>query len=122
MKKAVNIFYDTDGETILGLPKSMTLPEYVQDETEAQKYISRMVGFPAESFHIEEIQEKENESLDVKKDLGSFTVDVKLQPNGLFDVWIAHEGSSGCHYTDMTADKIGEYVADEIECVAENYQ
>lgn len=51
--------------------------------------------------------------------LGSFTVDVEVQENGLYDVWIAHEGSSGEHYKDVTSDRIGELVADEIECVKE---
>ena len=55
-------------------------------------------------------------------DLGTFTVDVQIQENGKFDIYIAHEGSSGEHYTDVTADKIGEIVADDIECIAEGYQ
>lgn len=54
-------------------------------------------------------------------DLGTFTVDVELQENGKFDVYIAHEGSSGEHYTDVTADKIGELVAGDIEAVTEGY-
>ena len=55
-------------------------------------------------------------------DMGTFTVDVNMQPNRKFDVYIAHEGSSGSHYTDVTADKIGELVAEEIECLAESYE
>lgn len=55
-------------------------------------------------------------------DLGTFSVDVILQPNGKYDIWIAHEGSSGSHYKDISADKIGEYLAGEIESIAENYQ
>lgn len=55
-------------------------------------------------------------------DLGTFTVDVQLEENGKFDVYIAHEGSSGEHYTDVSADKIGELVAEDIECIAEGYQ
>ncbi len=58
----------------------------------------------------------------IKIDLGTFTVDVQLQSNGKFDVYIAHEGSSGEHYEDVTADRIGELVADDIECIAEGYQ
>lgn len=54
--------------------------------------------------------------------LGIFTVDVQLQKNGKFDVYIAHEGNSGEHYEDVTADKIGELVADDIECIAEGYE
>ena len=53
--------------------------------------------------------------------LGTFTVDVELQPNGKFDVYVAHEGSSGEHYTDVTADKIGKIVADDVETFTEAY-
>lgn len=55
-------------------------------------------------------------------DLGTFDVDVKLQPNGKFDVYISHAGNSGEHYSDISADKIGEYVAGTIEAIAEEYQ
>lgn len=54
-------------------------------------------------------------------DLGTFSVDVKLQDDGKYDVYIAHEGSSGSHYTDVTADRIGDLIAEEVECVAEAY-
>lgn len=53
--------------------------------------------------------------------LGTFTVDVELQKNGKFDVYMAHEGSSGEHHVDVTADRIGEMLADNIECIAEAY-
>lgn len=55
------------------------------------------------------------------KDLGSFTIDVQLQEDGKFDVWIAHEGNSGSHYKDIDVDRIGALVADEIDCIAEEY-
>jgi len=55
-------------------------------------------------------------------DLGTFDVDVQLQPNGKFDVYISHAGDSGEHYSDIDADKIGEYVAGAVECVAEEYK
>ena len=54
-------------------------------------------------------------------DLGSFTVDVQLQENGLYDVYIAHEGSSGEHYKDVSANRIGKLLAGDIECIAEGY-
>ena len=54
--------------------------------------------------------------------IGTFTVDVKRQDNGKFDVYIAHEGSSGEHYTDVDSDRIGVLVADTIETVAEAYE
>lgn len=55
-------------------------------------------------------------------DLGTFTVDVQLQPDEKYDVYVAHEGSSGEHYPDITVDQVGELVAGDIECIAEGYQ
>ena len=63
-----------------------------------------------------DMKEKEN------IDLGTFYVSVELQPNGKFDVYLSREGSSGSHYKDMTLEKIGEYVADDIACIAEEYK
>lgn len=75
-------------------------------------------------YYEEHVETPADDASEVEEraDLGSFTVDVKLLSNGKFDVWIAHDGSSGSHYTDVTADQIGEYVADDVECIAENYQ
>lgn len=53
--------------------------------------------------------------------LGTISVDVELQPNKKFDVYIADDCCSGCHYTDVTPDDIGRMVADYIECLAEDY-
>lgn len=53
------------------------------------------------------------------KQLSTIMVDAKKQNNGLYDVYIATESSSGEHYTDVTSDTIGTYVADLIECLAE---
>lgn len=55
------------------------------------------------------------------KQLCNLQVDVQMQENGKFDVYINNEGDSGCHYTDVTADQIGELVAEEIEIRAEAY-
>ena len=54
-------------------------------------------------------------------DLCNLEVDVKMQDDGKFDIYINNEGDSGCHYTDVTADKVGELVAEEIEIRAEQY-
>lgn len=51
--------------------------------------------------------------------LPTISVDVQLQPNGRYDLFIATEGSSGCHYRDLTADQIGEEVADMVALYAE---
>lgn len=48
--------------------------------------------------------------------LGNFSVDVEIQQNGKLDVWMAHEGSSGAHYTDVSADEVGQMLAEMIEC------
>ena len=53
--------------------------------------------------------------------LGTFDVDVSLLSDGTFDVYLSHEGSSGEHYEHVSADRIGELVADDVECIAENY-
>ena len=53
------------------------------------------------------------------KTLCNLQVDVQIQDNGKFDVYINNEGDSGYHYEDVTADKIGELVAEEIEIRAE---
>ena len=53
--------------------------------------------------------------------LGTFDVDVNLLSDGTFDLYLSHEGSSGEHYEHITADRIGELVADDVECIAENY-
>ncbi len=54
--------------------------------------------------------------------LGTFDVDVRLQPNGKFDVYIYHNGDSGEHYPGVDANEIGKRVADAIECIAEEYK
>lgn len=54
-------------------------------------------------------------------DLCNLDINVQLQPDGLFDVYIANAGDSGCHYTGVTADKVGQLVAEEIEIRSENY-
>ena len=53
--------------------------------------------------------------------LGEFHVDVEMMDTGKFNVYIAHEGNSGSHYENVTANKIGDLVADDIECIAEAY-
>ncbi len=52
----------------------------------------------------------------VRKDinLGSFSVDVVLQSNGLYDIWIAHSESTGTHHTDVPGNRIGQLLLDEI--------
>ncbi len=54
-------------------------------------------------------------------DLGTFSVEVMVQENGLYDVWIAHEGCSGEHYVDITAERIGKLLADDIDCIRDGY-
>ena len=42
-------------------------------------------------------------------------VDVEMNDNGEFDVWISNENSSGCHYECVTTEEIGYLVAGEID-------
>jgi hypothetical protein len=56
----------------------------------------------------------------MNKTIGTFTVEVEQQDNGLFDVYIAEEDGSGVHYRDLTIEIIGEYVKDMIEDYAQN--
>ncbi len=51
--------------------------------------------------------------------LCNLQVDVQMQENGKFDVYINNEGDSGYKYKDVTADEIGRLVAEEIEVRAE---
>ena len=55
------------------------------------------------------------------KQLCNLQVDVQMKENGKFDVYINNEGNSGCRYDDVTADEIGELVAEEVEIRAEAY-
>lgn len=55
------------------------------------------------------------------KDLCILSVDVQIQEDGKFDVYLSNEGNSGCHYTDVTADEVGSLVAEEIEIRAEAF-
>ena len=59
------------------------------------------------------------EEKDEPVQLCNLEVDVQMLPDGTFDVYINNEGDSGCHYEHVTADKIGELVAEEIEIRAE---
>ncbi len=54
--------------------------------------------------------------------LGNFEVDVELQNNGKYDVYLSHEGSSGENHKNVTADDIGRLVADLVETVTDAYQ
>ena len=53
--------------------------------------------------------------------LTCISVDVQIQPNGKFDLYLSDEGGCGAHYNNVTADQIGEHVADLVACYAEAY-
>ena len=55
------------------------------------------------------------------KQLCNLEVDVQMQDDGKFDVYINNEGDSGYHYTNVSADDIGRLVAEEVEIRAEAY-
>ncbi len=54
--------------------------------------------------------------------LVTLTVDVEIQENGKFDVYISHEGGSGEHYKNVSADEIGNLVAEDVEVMAESFE
>lgn len=64
-------------------------------------------------------QLKPNISFDPEQNinLGRFDVDIQMQENGLYDVTISHNGSSGAHYTNVDPKELGRYLDDDIEAV-----
>lgn len=46
-------------------------------------------------------------------------VDVQLQSNGKYDIYIGEDGSSGWHGENMTLKEIGEQVMSQIQCYTE---
>lgn len=92
------------------LPEEEEIDVGISEEDVAD-YLANSYGYCIKSLNI--VDETE---------LGTFTVDVTLLSTGRYDVYIAHEGSSGEHYTDITADRIGEIVAEDIVSVAVNCQ
>ena len=51
----------------------------------------------------------------------SITIDITSNNNGTYDTYISTEDSSGEHYRDINAEKIGEYTADLIDTLEEAY-
>lgn len=49
------------------------------------------------------------------------SIDIRSDGTHTFDIWIAHEGSSGVHYKKLTAAQIGKETADYIECMVAGY-
>ncbi len=113
-------FSIADGE----IHEVMVFPVYYNKEEEMYECGQNFVTALDDDFWSKEtlrgltVENHDNKNID----LGTFTVDVQLQLDGTFDVYIAHEGSSGEHYKDINADKIGEFVAGDIECIAEEYK
>lgn len=93
----------------LELPEEIEI-DYGIAEEDACPYLETSYGYSINMLKIVDTVE-----------LGNFSVDVTLQENGMFDVYISHEGNSGEHYTNVTADRIGVILAGDIECIAENY-
>lgn len=55
---------------------------------------------------------------DTRIKLGTFSIDVELQPDGRYDVFIGREGSSGEHYLNLTPEDVGKIIADDIYSVS----
>ncbi len=54
-------------------------------------------------------------------DLGSFSIEVKYREDGLYDIYAGHEGCSPDHHTGLTIQRVGEVVADLVDCIREGY-
>ena len=64
---------------------------------------------------------KEGEARNIPRNIpiGSFNVDVELQADGNFDVFISSsDGGSGIHLKDTDAQKVGERLMEEIQNTA----
>ena len=57
----------------------------------------------------------------IKKDLGTFTVDVRLMGNGKYDIYFDNERDFYEHYKNVTADWIGERLAGDIKFYTKLY-
>ena len=53
--------------------------------------------------------------------LGNLYIDVQMQDNENFEIYISFDGDSGCYYKNLTAKEIGEMVTREIEYRKEMY-
>lgn len=56
----------------------------------------------------------------LKTNIANISVEVYRNADGTFNTYIETECSSGAEYKHISTDKIGEYVADLIESLAEN--
>ena len=46
--------------------------------------------------------------------LGNFNLDIQVQPDGKFDLYVAEEGSSGVHHSNLKLEDIGRIVVDVV--------
>lgn len=51
--------------------------------------------------------------------LSAISIDVSVNSDGTFDTWISTESSSGDHYDRISSNRLGDIVADLVECLAE---
>ena len=105
---AYDVFHHRPGKLydFLGLPEEVDLNIEIEEE-EVADYLSDQYGYCIRDLKIES-----------NTSIGTFSVDVQIMADGTYDVYLAHEGSSGEHYTRVTAERIGELVSDLIDCVA----
>ena len=48
-----------------------------------------------------------------------WTAEVVKNKIGKFDVWISSDGSSGCKYTNLTPEEVGNILIDDIKTISE---
>lgn len=53
--------------------------------------------------------------------LSSISIDLEICPDNTLDVWLSTDGSSGAHYTGLSAADVATNVQELIECMAEAY-
>ena len=88
------------------------LIDVVQDDKQMNAYLDMYYEDIRDGI-LETIREnirRKNKSIKIC----NLQVDVELNDDGNFELWISNEGNSGCHYTLERKD-IGRFVTDEID-------
>lgn len=64
MRKAINIQWDTDGDSTINLPTEIEIPAHLTDEDEISDYLSESTGFCHFGFEMVEQEDSEGVSVD----------------------------------------------------------
>lgn len=104
-------------------PRRISLPDKVLDENFKILSSPRRSAF-AGTFCYDPKNRWGKESSGIvsapgRRSLGTLSIDIEMLPDGTLDMWMSHEGSSGEHYTGITAEYAGKLVEEDIKCTAE---